>query len=64
MRRGVQFAERFVISKRRDVSLYPELIGEADLVAFTGGDASLALGDKTKIIVAFRRQRELDGDGR
>ena len=38
MRRGIQFAERFVISERRNVGADSQLIGEADLVALAGGD--------------------------
>ena len=60
MRCGIELAQRLVIGQRRDVGLYAELIGEADLVAFAGGDARLAFGDETEIFIAFRCQREFE----
>ena len=63
MRRRIELAKRFVICEWRDTRLNAELIGEADLVAFTGGDTSLAVGNETEIFFTFRCRREFDRRG-
>ncbi len=58
MRRGIQFAERFIISERRSGGADSQLVGEADFVALAGGDVGAAAIDEAKIFVALGCQFE------
>ena len=60
VRRRIAAAQLAVHRQRIDLDAAAELVGEADLVALSGGDLALACGDVVEVARALAPRRELD----